>query len=84
MEDVVADDAGVRHHALEVRVQVLHARLLGEVEAEVEEVGGEQVVELLEVCPGPVHEALVRHVPLRDQGELQPVVVPQKFPSEGS
>ena len=63
-EHVRADDHAVVHDPLEVLVKDLNTRLTGEVQPKVEKVGGQQVVKLDKVLPGPVDKALLGHVGL--------------------
>ena len=61
--------------SLEVGVKVVNARLRGEVQPPVDEVGGEEMVEFLEVCPGPVDKPLLWRARLRLQCEVNPVAL---------
>ena len=61
-EDSGLDDALVAHHPLQVAVQGGQVSLQRELQAEVEEVGGQQAVKLYKVIPGPVNESLLGHM----------------------
>ena len=71
-EDSGLDDALVGHHPLQVTVQGGQVSLQGELQAKVEEVGGQQAVKLYKVIPGPVNKSLLGHVSFCLQSKLYP------------
>ena len=71
-EDSGLYDALMAHHPLQVAVQGGQVSLEGKLQAEVEEVGGQEAVKLYKVIPGPVNKSLLGHVSFCLQTKLYP------------
>ena len=69
-EDSGGDDEVVSHDTLEVAVQGGQVSTRGEVQTEVEEVGGQKVIKLDKVIPRPVNKSLLGHVDFCLQSKL--------------